>query len=503
MIDTDFNISGLLNRILGKLPSEALTVAEEQGCELYAVGGGVRDFFLGRDSEDLDLSVVGDAVSLAEEVARRIHAGQVATYARFGTALVRTDQVNLEFATARRESYAPESRNPTEVIAVPIEQDLARRDFTINAMALGLVGPQRGQLLDLHQSLEDLRQGVIRTPLDPAITFSDDPLRMLRAVRFAAEFGFWIEEETFANIVSHAERLKIIVPDRIRDEFLKMLSGSNPTRAMKLLINTGLMEQFLPEVPALAGVEQVGKHHHKDVLAHSLKVMQNVVDKSPDVILRLAALLHDIGKPRTKRFVEEVGWTFHGHETVGARMANRIAHRLSMGKDNTARLTRLVELHMRPVNLADEGVTDSAIRRLMVECGEDVNDQLTLGRADITTANASLLTRYLANFDEIEARIGDVDARDRMRNFHSPLRGEEIMALLELSPGPMVGALKERIEDAILNGEIPFDHDAAQDYMFKIKDQVLVTNKEDLNRERRERSHWRRHLSGDYVFPHD
>ncbi len=501
MTGTDFNISELLTRVLDRLPPETLSIAKEQHCELYAVGGGVRDFFLGRDSGDLDLSVVGDAVALATELARRIQTGHVATYARFGTALVRLGSRNLEFAASRRESYSPESRNPAEVSPAPIEQDLSRRDFTVNALALGLVGPHQGRLLDLFGGLDDLRLGVLRTPLNPNVTFSDDPLRMLRAARFAAEFGFRIETGTFRGIINNAGRLQIIVADRIRDELWKMLSGAHPVRAMKLLIDTGLMQQFLPEVPELAGVEQVGRHHHKDVLAHSLKVMQNVAEKSADPTLRLAALLHDIGKPHAKRFTEDAGWTFHGHEVVGARMASAAGQRLALGKDVTARLTKLVSLHMRPVNLADEGVTDSAIRRLMVESGDDLDALLTLGRADITTANSSLLSRFLANFDEIEARIGDVEARDKMRRFHSPLRGDEIMALLGLTPGPMVGALKERVEDAILNGEIPFDPDAARDFLFKIKDEVLTADSEALAQERRRRSHWRKNVSGGYVFP--
>ena len=491
----------VLQNLYQILPQAVIEVAERRGDEIYAVGGCIRNLLIGLDVPDIDFSVVGDAVGYAKELARQEKSGEVATYARFGTALVRLGDHQLEFATSRKESYSPESRNPTEVIPVPIDEDLKRRDFTMNAMAYGLTGHRKGELIDLFNGQQDIADQIVRTPLEPEMTFSDDPLRMLRAIRFAADLGFEIEPITWEGIITSASRLQIVVMDRIRGEFWRMMEGRNPVRAVRMLLSCGLMDYIIPELKDLGGIEQVGKHHHKDVLTHTLKVMQNVVSSSEDPTLRIAALLHDIGKPRSKRFIPESGWTFHGHEVTGARLANRIARRLTLGKGVTQRLTKLIGLHMRPINLADEGVTDHAIRRLMVESGEDIDDLLTLCRADITTANTSLLKRYLTNFDEIERRIGNVEARDKMRNFHSPIRGEEIMELLELKPGPMVGVFKERIEDAILDGEIPYDYDAAKEFLFRIKDDVLSTDISKLRSERKERSRKRRNINGDFQFP--
>lgn len=461
----------------------------------------MRDPLLDRSVGDIDLAVVGDAPLLARDIARSLKAGKVAIYSRFGTALVTTDNRSFEFATARAESYLPDSRKPSEVTPVPIEQDLKRRDFTVNAFAYGLTGSRTGEFIDLFNGMDDLSLKSIRTPRNPDVTFSDDPLRMLRAIRFAAELGFEIEEGTYQGVIGNAVRLEIVAKERIGDEFMKMLAGSDPVRAMRLLIDSGIMDLILPDVTAMGGVEQIGKHHHKDVLNHSLQVMQNVVDKSDDPILRLAALLHDVGKPLTKRFGKENGWTFHGHEAVGARMTARIARKLRIGKEQSQRLVNLVQLHMRPVNLTSDGVTDSAIRRLMVEAGDSLDEQLILCRADITTANPKRVVRYLRNFEEMETHMNDVKARDKMREFQSPVRGDEIMEICGIEPGPMIGVLKGRIEDAILDGDIGYDAEEAREYLLKIKDEVLNSDLIKLNEEQRERSRKRNRVTSEFKFP--
>jgi len=487
--------------ILNKLPSVVLEIAEQHGYELYAVGGSVRDSIIGNPVVDLDLAVVGDAIALAQDVANKLNAGKVVIYRRFGTAMLHIDSGNIEFAASRKESYLPDSHKPAEVIPVPIEEDLRRRDFTINTLALGLTGSHQGELLDLFNGQRDIADKVIQTPLDPDKTFSDDPLRMLRAIRFTANLGFTIALETWDGIVNNTSRLRIVAYERIRDEFWKMLEGDDPIRAIRMLIDSGLMSVFLPEVTNMKGIEQVGRHHHKDVLTHSLRVMQNVVNNTEDPVIRLAGLLHDVGKPLTKKFTPEQGWTFHGHETTGAKIAWRIGRRLRLGKEKLNRLTNLISLHMRPINLTSEGVTDSAIRRMMVECGTDLNAQLILCRADITTANPTLMHRYLANFKEMQLRMGDVEARNKMRKFQSPIRGDEIMKLCGIEPGPIVGALKEKVEDAILDGIIPDEYDAAKEYLLKIKDEVIAIDPTQLNEERRTRSYKRRHITSDYKFP--
>jgi putative nucleotidyltransferase with HDIG domain len=469
--------------------------------ELYAVGGCVRDLLLGRKVGDVDLAVVGDAGKLARIAADRLNAQPPAIYARFGTALLITGTKKIEFATARTESYSPNSRKPSEVIPCTIEEDLQRRDFTVNALAYGVTGRHQGKLLDLFSGLTDLKRRLLRTPLDPTATFSDDPLRMLRAVRFAAALDFTIDPETFKGIQENASRIKIVARERCGDEFLKMMAGPAPAKAAALMVDCGLMAQLIPEVTAMSGVDQVGRHAHKDVLIHSIRVMQNVAETSDDPIVRLAGLLHDIGKPRTKKFDPIVGWTFHGHESLGANMAHRIGQRLHLGKENVQRLVQLVRLHMRPVNLTDEGVTDSAIRRLMVEAGDGLEDQLILCRADITTANPKLVHRYLANFDEMEHRMHEVNSKDRMRQFQSPVRGEEIMEICGIEEGPLVGAIKGRIEDAILAGDIAYDYDAAREFLLRIKNEVMEMDIITLREEIRLRSMSRSRDAIEAVLP--
>ena len=501
---TTTNTAEIFKAVNKLIPDEIITTAEKGGHEIYAIGGCIRDLLMGRGVIDIDLSVVGDAPKLARDIASALKKEKIDIYARFGTALLRHEGFNYEFATARSESYSDDSRKPASIIPVSIDEDLKRRDFTINTLAIGLTGSRKGDLLDHFNGINDLSNRIIKTPLNPAITFADDPLRMLRGIRFAAEFGFEIEPSTWNGILNNLHRLKIVAWERIGDEFWKMLSGTDPTRAITLLLLSGIMDYIAPEVVAMAGVEQVGRHHHKDVLKHSLRVMQNVVENSDDPVVRLAGLLHDVGKPATKKFITGQGWTFHAHETIGARIVRRIGRRLGIGKENLNKLTRLVRLHMRPVNLTSEGVTDSAIRRLMVEAGEYLDDQLILCRADITTANPKLVDRYLLNFDEMARRMNDVEARDKMRSFQSPIGGEEIMKICDLEPGPIIGALKGRIEDAILDGVITYDYDATKKYLLKIKDEVQNIDPEQLKIEIRNRSVRRRRINGDFEFPeHD
>ncbi len=499
----NYSLKDIKNEINRHIPAAVIETAEDGGYEIYAVGGCVRDLILGREIGDIDLSVVGDAPELAQAVADKLDSGRVAVYSRFGTALLKHEGRNLEFATARRESYQPDSRKPERIEPVSIDIDLKRRDFTVNAMAIGLTGPRTGELIDLFDGLTDLDKQLLRTPLDPDTTFSDDPLRMLRGIRFAAELAFYIEPDTWKGLKRNVSRLKIVAAERIGDEIRKMLAGFDPVKAMQLLIDSGLMDIIMPEVTAMSGVEQVGRHHHKDVLVHSLLVMKHVCENTKDPVVRLAGLLHDVGKPHTKKFITGQGWTFHGHEVISARIAGSIGRRLHIGKDNLKRLTGLIRLHMRPVNLTSEGVSDSAIRRLMVDTGENLDDQLILCRADITTANPRLVGRYLANFDEMSRRMADVKARDRLRRFQSPLRGDEIIELCDIQPGPLIGVLKGRIEDAILDGIIPYEYEAAKQYLLEIKDEVLDIDPETLKEERQKRAHNRKRIDRDFQFPED
>lgn len=489
--------------IIRYIPADIIAIAENDDSEIYAVGGCIRNLMLGREIGDIDLSVVGNAPNLAQAVADRLNSGKITIYSRFGTALLRYKGRDYEFATARRESYRSDSRKPDKIEPVSIDIDLRRRDFTVNTLALGLTGPRTGELIDLFGGVIDLDKQLIRTPLEPDVTFSDDPLRMLRGIRFAAEYAFKIESKTWAGIKQNVPRLSIVAAERIGDEIWKMFSGADPVRAMQLLIDSGLINLIIPEVTAMSGVEQVGKHHHKDVLLHSLQVMKHVCERTKDPVVRLAGLLHDVGKPQTKQFVSGQGWTFHGHEVRSARIATKIARRLRLGKDNQRRLTDLIRLHMRPVNLTTDGVTDSAIRRLMVEAGENLNDQLILCRADITTANPRLVDRYLANFDEMARRMADVEARDRLRSFQSPLRGDEIIKICNIQAGPLVGSLKGLIEDAILDGIISYDHEAAKKYLIEIKDEVMKTDPEKLRTESKKRAYRRKRVNREFEFPED
>jgi len=447
--------------------------ADEQGIALYVVGGYVRDLLLERPAKnEMDFAVLGDAVEFAKKLSAHLRVREPVIFARFGTAMIPYRGRRLDFVSAREESYRRESRKPT-VIPAGLESDLARRDFTVNAMAVSLNRERFGQLADLFDGRRDLEAKILRTPLEPERTFSEDPLRILRAIRFAAQLEFGIELETRKALEKMVERLSIISQERITEELLKLLSARQPSIGLRLMYLTGVMDAALPEISKLAGVDQVGPHHHKDVFEHTLLVVDQIAQLTDDPAMRLAALLHDVAKPRTKRFARDTGWTFHGHEDLGSRMTKSIGKRMRLPEETTAKLGKMVALHMRPINLTREEVTDSGVRRLIVDAGDDLGDLLTLCRADITSAKPNKVKRYLAQFDALRARIDEVIAKDNLRAFQSPVRGEEIMAECNIPPGPTVGKIKKALEEAILDGRVPNEHDAVFDLLQQIKSQYI------------------------------
>jgi len=453
--------------------------ARESGVDVFAVGGFVRDRLLGRPfSGEIDFSVVGNAPAFAESLAKSLGIRKrVQIYRRFGTASLRLHTIILEFASTRSESYLPESRNP-DVEPASFEEDIARRDFTVNTLAVDT--QKADQVIDLHHGLRDLEAKLIRTPLDPEQTFKDDPLRILRAIRFAAKLDFEIEPVTLKALRSQRKRLEIVARERINDEFFKILAVTPPSRGLMLLYETGVLEEIFPELSILAGVEQVGQHHHKDVLLHTLKVVDKVAEQTERIDLRFAALVHDIGKESTKRLEPGTGWTFHGHEHVGERMVLKMGKRYTMPEDLIRSTSRLVRLHMRPINLQDEGVTDSAIRRLVVQAGEQIDDLLLVCRADITSGNQKKVNRYLREFDRMVERMGVIEQKDQLRQFQSPIRGDEIMARFDLPEGPRVGLIKALIEEEILEGRIENSREAAEEILPKIAGSVQARTEKDV-----------------------
>jgi poly(A) polymerase len=450
-------------------------IADENSTNAYVVGGYVRNQLLGNTSDDIDIMVIGDGVVFAEKAASIFGAELSAVYKNFGTALLNYDNYKIEFASARKESYNRDSRKP-DVEFSGMEDDLARRDFTINAMAVSLNKNTLGELTDLFGGMEDLESKIIRTPLPPEKTFDDDPLRIMRAIRFASVLDFTIEPGTYDAIIKMKDRLKedtVVSQERITDEFLKILASPKPSIGLDLLFKTGVMHIIFPEVANLAGIEQRQDYHHKDVFYHTLQVIDNIAPKTDNVWLRFAALVHDIAKPPTKKFVEGTGWTFHGHEDMGARMMKRIFKNLRLPMHRLPYMEKLVRMHLRPIPLAKEEVTDSAIRRLAADAGEELEDLLTLCRADITSKDTGKVSKFMSNYDVVEQKIKDVQERDQLRNFQSPVKGEEIMEICNLEPSREVGIIKKKIEEAILDGEIPNEYEAAKEYLYKIKDEIL------------------------------
>lgn len=442
-------------------------IALEAPC--YVIGGFVRDKIIGRDSKDADIVCLGDGIALAEKTASYFSpAPKVSFFKNFGTAHIRVGELDIEFVGARKESYRSHSRKP-EVTPGTLEDDQKRRDFTINALAISLNGEDYGNLVDPFDGIKAIEDKIIRTPLDPNQTFSDDPLRMMRAMRFASQLQFTIDDITWEGIRNNKERIRIVSQERITDEFNKILLSPRPSVGLDLLYRSGVLAIIFPQMIPLAGAEYIDGMGHKDNFYHTLQVVDNISVHTKDLWLRWAALLHDIGKPPTKRFEEGHGWTFHGHEVVGGRMVPKIFAQLKLPLDHKMRLVKkLVELHLRPISLTKENITDSAIRRLLFDAGDDIESLMMLCRADITSKNKQKVKRHLDNFEMVQYRLEEVETSDKIRNWQPPVTGEMIMDVFGIAPCKHVGDIKNAIKDAILDGDIENSYDAAYAYMLKV-----------------------------------
>lgn len=450
--------------------------ADQLGIDAYAVGGVVRDYFLQRPCTDIDVVCVGRdqggevhiGIELAKTAAEVLGGSKVSVFKNFGTASFRYHNMEIEFVGARRESYSHDSRKPI-VENGTLQDDQNRRDFTVNALAICLNADRYGELMDPFGGIQDLNNGILRTPLDPDITFSDDPLRMMRAVRFASQLGFRIADDTFEAITRNAKRIEIVSAERVMVEINKIMLSPLPSTGLKLMQKSGLMQLILPEISALAGVETVDGRGHKDIFYHTMQVLDNVTEQSDNLWLRWAALLHDVGKPGVKRYDAKQGWTFHGHEARGAHMVKKIFKRLRLPLGEEMRyVEKLVMLHMRPIILAEDVVTDSAVRRLLFEASDDIDDLMLLCNADITTRNEEKQRRHRANFELVKRKLVELEERDRIRNFQPPVSGQDIMDTFGIGPCREIGTIKDAIKDAILDGKIPNDRDAAWQMMLDI-----------------------------------
>lgn len=473
-----FNLNNITDNNVKNVIDALKNISAQKNQSIFIIGGYVRDLILNRPTNDIDIVTEGSGVELAEICAKKLNVKKVNIFKNFGTAMFNYNGLDVEFVGARKESYRIESRKPI-VEDGTLQDDQNRRDFTINALAINLHPNNFGELVDPFNGLEDLRNKIIRTPLNPNITYSDDPLRMMRAIRFATQLEFKIEDNSFKSIAKNAERISIISKERITDELNKIILAKKPSVGFKMLFDTGLLQLIFPEMTALQGVEVKNGKGHKDNFYHTLEVLDNVAEKSDNLWLRWAAILHDIAKPTTKRFDDEHGWTFHGHEDKGARMVPKIFRNLRLPADNKMKyVQKLVALHLRPIALTKEEITDSAIRRLIFDADQDLEDLMLLCRCDITSKNPDKVKKYLHRFDQVEQKIKDVEERDHIRNWQPPISGEEIISTFGLKPSREVGILKNSIKDAILEGEIANNYQEAFNFMLVKAKELGLTPKQ-------------------------
>jgi len=461
------------NKRLAKISKVISELSDEIQINAFLVGGCVRDLMLNplAESIDVDIMVEGDGIDFAEKLARKINVPKIVPFKKFATAKIPFKEYEIEVASARLEKYDESSRSPSEVVMSNIEDDLLRRDFTINAMAVSLNKENFGEFFDPFNGIEDLSNKILRTPLDSDTTFSDDPLRMMRAAYFASKLSLDIDPSCLQSIKNNAERITIVSQERKTNELLKILGTKKPSIGLNILQEAGLMEFVFPEIAVMYGLDQSNEYHHKDIFYHTLEVVDNAAQLSDKLDLRLAALVHDIAKPKTRRLSKSKGYTFYGHDDVGARMLKGISSHMKFSNSTRDYIAKLTALHLRPISLAKKDVTDSAIRRLIVDAGEEIDDLMKLCRADITTKNPKNITKYLGNFDRVEKRMNEVIEIDKLKAFQSPVRGDEIMKMFDLGPGKEVGKIKTMVEDAIINGEISNDYSSAMSFLDQIKHQ--------------------------------
>ena len=465
-----------IKELLSKYP-EAENVLKRAGKivledekQIYVVGGFVRDLFIQNTPKEVDLMIIGDGIEFAEKLARDLGVKKVISFKQFSTAKIPYKKIDIEVAAARKEKYDSDSRKPKEVIYTDLEGDLIRRDFTINSMAVNIIPDNYGELYDPYNGILDLQSKKIITPLNPDDTFSEDPLRMLRAAYFASKFNFEIDTECYNSIIRQKERISIVSQERITTELCKILSTSVPSIGLVILQETGLMKLIFPEIDQMYGMDQTPEWNHKDIFFHTMQVVDNAAKLTQKMEIRFAALVHDIAKPATRRVDKKKGYTFHGHDAVGEKILNKVIKRMKLSNNLGEFLKRMTLLHLRPIALAKKGVTDSAVRRLMVAAGDDIDDLMTLCRADITTKNPNKVNKYMKNFERVDSLMKDVKERDLFSQFQSPVRGKEIMELFNLEEGKKVGKLKKEIEEAILDGKIDNNYDDALNYLNQIKD---------------------------------
>ncbi len=448
-------------------------IARDTKKEVYAVGGVVRDLLLDKEIKEVDIMVIGDGVEFAKILADKLGIPKIVPFPKYSTAHIPAKPIPIEVAAAREEIYSSESRKPAKVKYTDLMGDLIRRDFTINAMALSIAPENFGDLHDPYNGIKDLKEKKLITPLDPNKTFSEDPLRMMRAAYFASKLDLKIEKNCLESIQDECDRISIVSQERITNEFTKILSTDKPSIGLNILQETGLMKKIFPEIDIMYGMDQSSEWHHKDIFYHTMQVVDNAALLTKKMKLRFAALVHDIAKPNTRKIDPNKGYTFHGHDAIGERMLDKVAKRMKISNELKDYLKKLTLLHLRPIALAKKGISDSAIRRLMVAAGDDINDLLTLCRADITTKNPNKIKKYLANFEKVESKMTDVTERDKMKAFQSPVRGKEIMKICNINQGKLIGRIKSDIEEAILDGEIDNSYQAAYDYLISIKSNYI------------------------------